>query len=264
MQAKNIDEVIEFLDLIIEENKEKQNTLGYFAALYQKVTCKVKDGIENNFFDDGPRMEKLDVIFANRYLKAYSEYQNQETPSKSWLATFNAHDKYWPIVLQHLLLGMNAHINLDLGIAAATVSEGHDIEYLKDDFDKINKILADLVGHVEAELSQIWPILKKILKFTKGLNTFLINFSMEIARDSAWKFATLLADHDLSDWAILIKEKDNKVANYGKTILSPGFIISLLFKIIRLGERGTVKEKIEILEKDQVYNPNPSQEEMLI
>jgi hypothetical protein len=35
------------------------------------VTKKVKNGIENNLFDDGPRMEKLDVIFAKRYIDAY-------------------------------------------------------------------------------------------------------------------------------------------------------------------------------------------------
>ena len=250
MQAKTIDEVIEYLTLIIDENKEQQNTLGYFAALYLKVTKKVKEGIKNHFFENGPRMEKLDVIFANRYLKAYTEYKEQQKPSLCWQKAFEVHDKYWLIVLQHLLLGMNAHINLDLGIAAATVSEGEPIEKLKTDFDRINEILSELVGEVEAELSQIWPTLKTILKYTKKLDTFLINFSMEIARDGAWNFAVKLSDTNREEWSSEIDQRDVKVAKLANTISSPGFIVGLIFKIIRLGERGTVRKKIEILEED--------------
>jgi len=248
MQAKNIDEVIDLLTQIINENKEQENTLGYFAALYLKVTKKVKEGIKDHFFENGKRMERLDVIFANRYLEAYTQYKANQDPSKCWEVAFVAHDRYWLIVLQHLLLGMNAHINLDLGIAAATISEGENIENLKNDFDKINTILADLVGEVEDELSQIWPTLKKILKYTQKLDTFLINFSMEIARDSAWDFSLKLAQSEQADWPQLIIEKDTKVAKFADTILSPGFLVSLIFKIIRLGERGSVRKKIEILE----------------
>ena len=64
------------------------------------------------------------MIFANRYLKAYSDFQNNKVVSKSWEVAFKGTERFWPIVLQHLLAGMNAHINLDLGIAAAKVMEG--------------------------------------------------------------------------------------------------------------------------------------------
>ena len=74
-QINSIDEVIEILGKIITASENNNDPLGYFAALYQKVTIKVKEGIENNFFDDGPRMEKLDVVFANRYIDAYYSYQ---------------------------------------------------------------------------------------------------------------------------------------------------------------------------------------------
>lgn len=250
MQAKTIDEVISFLDNIIEENKKIPSTLGYFAALYQKVTCKVKEGIENKFFDDNERMERLDVIFANRYLAAYSNYKNNGTVTKSWIAAFDEADNFWIIVLQHLLLGMNAHINLDLGIAAAEVSKGHPIENLKDDFDKINVILSDLVHEVELELSLIWSTLAKILKKTEKLDSFLIDFSMKLARDGAWKFATLLASHPETEWNTLIQERDVKVAKKADIVVHPGFLISFLFKIIRLEESGTIATRIEILEKN--------------
>lgn len=250
MQATTIDEVISFLDQIIVENKEVPNTMGYFAALYQKVTCKVKEGIENDFFDDNPRMERLDVIFANRYLKAYTDYKNGVSPTSSWQIAFKEANNYWLIVLQHLLLGMNAHINLDLGIAAAEVMKGKNIEDLKGDFDKINVILSELVHDVEKELSLIWRTLAKIIKVTEKFDTILIDFSMKLARDGAWKYATSLANSPETDWPQLISERDEKVAKKAQIVINPGFLIRIILKIIRLEERGSIKTKIEILEKD--------------
>lgn len=117
--ATTIDDVIQQLTAIVEWSKQNNARMGYFAALYRKVTIQVKKGIQENYFDNGPRMERLDVIFANRYIQACYQYQTGQTPTQSWVRAFNATQHWWPIVLQHLLLGMNAHINLDLGIAAA-------------------------------------------------------------------------------------------------------------------------------------------------
>ena len=85
-------------------------------------------------------------FFANRYLAAYDAYQNHKPVTESWQYTFQVNEQWWPIVLQHLLLGMNAHINLDLGIAAARISPGEKLQSLQNDFLKINKILEGFSG----------------------------------------------------------------------------------------------------------------------
>ena len=69
--AETIDGVIGKLDQIIDWSYTTKSRLGYFAALYRKVTIKVKEGIEEDFFEDGERMERLDVIFANRSLDVF-------------------------------------------------------------------------------------------------------------------------------------------------------------------------------------------------
>jgi len=150
-------------------------------------------------------------------------------------------------VLQHLLVGMNAHINLDLGIAAAEVSKGHDIDDLKADFNKINEILSSLVNKVQEDLAQIWPRLKKILKWTRKVDDFLVDFSMELARDGAWRYAKIYAETEEHAITKLIENRDSEVLNKAKIITNPGFIASLLLGIIRLGEQGSVSEKINDL-----------------
>ena len=119
IQATSVDDVIAHLDNIIDWSKKKQSRIGYFATLYRNMTKAVKQGIADKTFTDGKRMELLDVIFANRYLDAWDAYVNKQKCSNAWCAAFNACDKNNLIVLQHLILGINTHINLDLGIAAA-------------------------------------------------------------------------------------------------------------------------------------------------
>lgn len=240
----SIDEVITALGKIITEAETKESTLGYFAALYQKVTMKVKAGIAEGFFEDGPRMEQLDIVFAQRYLTAYQAEQDQQSATASWQCAFDLSPKYWPIVLQHLILGINAHINLDLGIAAATVCKGQNIQDLANDFKKINQILADLVEEVQDDLARIWPRLIWILKRTRKVDDFFIDFSMELARDGAWRFAESLAAKPEEEWPALIAARDEKVARQAKIVSHPGKIASFVLGIARLGERGRVSEKI--------------------
>lgn len=242
-----IDDVIRELEYIVQYAIDHNSTTGYFAALYLKVTKKVKQGIAEGFFEDGPRMEKLDVIFAKRYIEAYHQFRNGKTPSMAWTRAFALTDTFWPIVLQHLLVGMNAHINLDLGIAAAEVQRGKPMDDLHTDFNRINQILSSLVTDVERDLSSIWPFLAKLLRWTRHFDNFLIDFSMELARDGAWKFAVALADTTEKQQLKFIATRDEKVAKKAEIITQPGWIVRLLFAIIRLGEKGSVAQKIQDL-----------------
>lgn len=246
-QINSIDEVIDILENIISECETRQNPLGYFAALYQKVTLKVKEGIAQNIFEDGPRMEKLDIVFAKRYLDAWFACKANEAIPLSWQKTFELSGQYRPIVLQHLLMGMNAHINLDLGIAAAEISKGKNPADLENDFNKINEILSSLVHEVQDDLSFVWPALKYILKWTGKIDDYLVDFSMKLARNGAWKFATNLSLVPGPELDTAIANRDLKVANKVNIILKPGRIATIVLGVVRLTERGSVQEKIRKL-----------------
>lgn len=254
-QAATIDEVIQLLDEIIEKSKLEQSAIGLFAILYREVTVKVKEGIRDGSFQNGERMEKLDVIFANRYLKAYYQYQAKEKPSECWGFAFEQAEKFWPIVLQHLLLGINAHVNLDLGIASAQVSTVEDIGDLKSDFDQINAILSNLVGGVEKCLIKIWPTLTLILKLTGKIDNFFIDFSMQTARDGAWKFANEFVAVPENQIEACIQLRDQRITEIARLVSNPGYFVSAVFKFIRLFERGTVAQKImdmQIMEENNM------------
>lgn len=247
MQAKTIDEVIGQLDNIVEWARSNESRLGYFAALYRQVTIKVKEGIAEGLFEHGQRMERLDVAFANRYLEAYEQYRNNQRSTRSWRVAFDASRRWWPIVLQHLMLGISAHINLDLGIAAARTSPGPAMRRLKRDFDKINDILAALVDEVQQRLSEIWPVLVLLDRFGGRTDEVVVNFSMEKARGHAWRVAEDLAPLGIEEQTPKIEDLDKRVAALGGGVLKAGLVIGTVNKIIRLGERGTVAEIINLL-----------------
>lgn len=248
MSVQTIDDVIQALSQIIGDAKHSSSRLGYFAALYRKVTIEVKKGIEAGEFEDGPRMERLDVLFANRYLNAYEQAKTGQKPTRSWLIAFKTTKSRQPIVLQHLLLGINAHINLDLGIAAAETMQGQDIEALKNDFKQINQILSSLIDGVTKELEQISPTLKRFGLLKGKLDDYLARFGVEIAREYAWRVACTFADASPQEYPSLIQNQDTEVTSFARLIRNPGRRLRFVLFLIRLTERKSIKRIIEILE----------------
>lgn len=249
MTASNIDEVIEILEGIIQTSKREETCFGYFAALYQKVTIAVKQKLTLGYFDDPQRMERLDVIFANRYLEAYADYREGKPVTASWGKAFSLSGDSSLVVLQHLLLGMNAHINLDLGIAAAEISDQETIQDLQGDFNKINELLSSLVSEVQQNLTAIWPFLTIVLKVVNKTDDFLVDFSMNLARNGAWKFANRLVTKKTEDRHQLILNKDQKVSGNTRLICHQKVLLKMIFRVLRMLEKGRPSEKIAALER---------------
>src|SRR5260370_36708633 len=104
MPATTIDQVLAALTTIIDGARRDASRIGYFAALYRRVTQSVKDGIAAGRFQNGPRIEQLDVIFANRYLDALARIQSGRQPTLSWLVPCNAARDPFPLIVHELLL----------------------------------------------------------------------------------------------------------------------------------------------------------------
>lgn len=246
--ATTIDGVIEELDRIIDWSIANSNRIGYFACLYRKVTAAVKEGIAADLFEDGPRMERLDVIFANRFLEAYRQYQAKESCTKSWLLAFEQVTFWRPLVIQHLMLGMNAHINLDLGISAAKTMQGAPIEGIKADFFKINEVLLKLIDGVQDQLAEIFPLLRR-LDMIGRFDEIIAGAGIDIARSQAWSVAQAFGSIPEEEWADKISELDDKILRTGRRILQPGngLLVQLGLLAIRLGEYHSVGKKIAFL-----------------
>jgi hypothetical protein len=84
------------------------------------VTRTVRQRIGTGYFADDARMEVMDVTFAGRYLTAFQQWRvGDPAISACWKVAFDAVADPTLVILQNLLVGMNAHITYDLGIATA-------------------------------------------------------------------------------------------------------------------------------------------------
>lgn len=248
LRANTIEEVIHSLDKIIQWTKQHKSRMGYFPALYRKVTRRVRNGIIKGEFQDGPRMERLDVIFANRYLDAFEKYHAGQNTSAAWKYSFDACRRWHPIALQHLLLGMNAHIALDLGIAAAEAVGPEDLADLKKDFFIINDLLISMINDVQLELAQIWPLLRILDVLSGPLDESAAKFGMKLARGKAWKVAEEIARLDPQARDKRIAELDADVAKFARRIRAPRFGIRYALYLVRISEFRSIKSIIKILE----------------
>jgi hypothetical protein len=247
MQAQSIQEVINALDGVILQCETRGSRQAYFALLYRDMTVAVRDAIRAGAFADNARMEQLDVVFANRYLTAWQQYNLQQPVTRSWQAAFDACADDAPIVLQHLVLGVNTHINLDLAIAAATTAPGESIMDMQSDFNKINDIIASLTDGMQARLERIWWPMHFIRRVMRNRDKAVIEFSITKARQMAWTNATALAQLPDLGAAAYIEQMDNTVCLVAGNIRHPRGWAAYALRFIRWWEPKTVGEVVAML-----------------
>ena len=243
----DIDDVIRELDGIVQDCRRERSRLGFFAALYRTVTAEIKNGIEAGRFDDGERMERLDVIFANRYLDAYAGYRNGVEVSGSWKIAFESTRSRRLLISQHLLLGMNAHISLDLGIAAARTSPGDQLPTLKRDFDEINRILFELMGEIEDRIARVSSWGRPLHFLGRITGHVVLEWFMEKGREAAWSLAEALAPLAPDDQVEEIGKRDRFVMAMARGIRTPGIQGTIAALIIRAFSSNNVPKIIDAL-----------------
>ena len=235
-----IQEVLNRLDNIVAECRNNQSRIGYFTVLYRQVTRRVRDWILAGEFEDNERMEVLDVLFAKRFIDAYEEWKSGKTPTESWRLAFEASENSKHLVLQHLFLGINAHINLDLGIAASETMKGKELSGIKGDFDQINSLLSELVDDVKANIGKVSPIFGLLIPLAKGKDELLLNFSIQLARDGAWKYANEY--HSSTNQIQEIKNRDKTIGELARKLINPGKFLGFLIRIVGFAEWKSVSK----------------------
>jgi len=152
------------------------------------------------------------------------------------------------LVLQHLLLGMNAHINLDLGVAVAEVAKDRNVplETLHNDFNTINTILSALTYQVINELDQVSPLLS-LAGLHSNNDSIFIQFAMNNARDGAWCFAEELYPKTGAPYTAEIVQRDKDIYALGGGIVEVKGLLKLTVFIIYLFGYKNPARIIEVL-----------------
>ena len=244
---QTIEEVIQKLDEIIAWSIQNKSTMGYFACTYRTTTIAVLEGVKKKKFEDGSRMVAMDVAFANRYFQALENYQNGRKCTNAWFTTFEAGKNDQLLIIQHILLGMNAHINLDLGISAAEIMPYRKIAPLKKDFGVINEIIASISQKVQDSLSKICYSIDLIDKISNNKDNIILDFAISKARETSWATAYILSNSSNFFRPSIINLVDNAAKLIGKNIIVSPKTPKLILQKLKECESADIVKNIEIL-----------------
>jgi hypothetical protein len=216
---------------------------GYFPALYSRVTSRIGASIEAGTFEDGPGIDRFATRFASHYVAAADDHLRA---ARCWRACWDAAGDQRLLIVQHLLLGINAHVNYDLSRAVVEIAdERGDLLSIRHDFDVVNDVLADTYVDVVKDLDRMSRWVNSAARLGGG---GAFNFSLRLARARAWQAASTM--YPLSPAARLgyADELDRLVAVLAFLITrpSPG-VRPLLSLARRLEEHDTTKVVMAML-----------------
>jgi hypothetical protein len=230
---------IDALDRTVERCSRNGDRIGYFAAMYCAVTRTIAARAAAGQFEDSERMARFVAGFADRYLGSIEARRRGDPVVGSWRLAFDAASSWRPVILQHLLLGMNAHINLDLGVTAAEHAIDGALDAVRADFDAVNDVLAALVDECQGALGDVSPWLNLADRIGGGGDETMIRFSLIAARRQAWSVATRLAPLGPDQRARQLAAVDDAAVRVGERVAHPGVAASAVLLLVRARERAS-------------------------
>ena len=227
--------------------RARESRIGYFAALYTHVGEALERALAQDVFEHPDELRRLNDAFFERYRAAVDAYRAGRPASAVWDVAFRAAHSHRPCVLQHLMLGMNAHINFDLAVAVADSIDPADLPAFRPDFDRMNALLAGLVDGVARDLALVWPLLSAVNRMFRSEDDVIIDFSMRRAREHAWAGAVALSVLSGAQRARAVAQLDATATALAHEVVAARPPADVIAFLIRLGERGSVAEIIDDL-----------------
>ena len=256
ISTAQIDVVVHNLAAEVDAARQRADRRGWFGAMYLQTTRTVREQVAAGQFDDGERMCRFVEAFAGRYLAPLQASLEGRPVPRCWAVAFDLARRADKVILQHLLLGINAHVNLDLAVVAAETCPGAEIGSLHDDFMRVNGILGALLPEVRACIGRFSPLLDVIDRVGGADDDEILNFSIRVARDEAWSQAQLLAaTDDPARRAQLVDSLDRAVAVLGKVVASPGGLLRRAVDLVAATESDDVVAVMDALGRVTLDSP---------
>jgi hypothetical protein len=240
--AESVGEVLTKLGHCIETARAENTADGYFPLIYSWETRDIAAAAEA--FDAPDGMRRMIAAFADRYFTAREQFRAGQATTKTWDLAFRAARSSSALVVQHLLLAMNAHINVDLPIVAAETG------IALADYTRVDTILEQGISRIQGALNRT-TILLRLLDLVGGdFDEMFAAWSLKAARRHAFELASRLRAAPETERPALIAQADETAFCLGQQLLAPPLRDRLLLAAIRLTEQNkSPRELLALLER---------------
>jgi len=180
---------------LIDQWEAAHDRRAIFLGCYRLMTHNMLDAIEAGRFHDGEWVARLLQRFADYYFVALDRFEQDEASTPAvWKLAFDATHDEKVMTLQHLLLGVNAHINHDLVFSlydllqpewASSTTEQREQRHA--DHEMVNRIIGETVDAVQDQVvEQFSPWVDFFDKMLGPMDEWLTSQLLSHWREEVW------------------------------------------------------------------------------
>ncbi|MCU1614789.1 MAG: hypothetical protein JWO98_2329 [Frankiales bacterium] len=205
----------------------------FFLGTYLRTTRAVAAAIDAGRFEDGRWVTRWDVVFADFYLDALAAHRRDPGSAPPvWRLAFGAPGHLPPEA--HVLLGMNAHINVDLPQALIAVIPPQDVADAavlarrRRDHERIDHVLASRVAAEDAALHRAGGRRTSLDRLLAPVNRGASRAFLREARRTVWGNVSALHQARLegpASYARRVAELEAAGAARVADLLRPGPVV---------------------------------------
>ena len=183
---------------LIDQWDAAHDRRAIFLGCYRLMTNNMLDAIEAGRFHDGVWVSHLLERFANYYFAALDRFEQDEpnTPPV-WKLAFDATRDEEVMTLQHLLLGVNAHINFDLIFSIYDLLQVEWAEATPEqraqrhaDHEMVNRIIGETTDAVQDQVVERFsPWVEVFDKMLGPVDEWLTSHLISHWREEVWETA---------------------------------------------------------------------------
>src|SRR5262252_7655981 len=196
-EYRTLDDVVDGLQSLERWFTAMRDRRSVFVTVYGMMSREMRQRLEARFFLDNEWVTRYLVAFASHYRRALIAFETGDRAGlpRSWRIAFETARAGVGLALQDLLLGVNAHVNHDLALGLDEVGLDPDRERRHQDHTSVNQVLEAITDAVQKRICDLYaPGLASLDRAAGSLDELTSNFSLVVARESAWETAVALAN----------------------------------------------------------------------
>ncbi|MFB6262891.1 MAG: DUF5995 family protein [Bradymonadaceae bacterium] len=227
-----VDDAADRLGELLDAFRDRHDRRAVFLTAYHRMTLALQEKLGTGFFEDEPWVRSYLISFANLYRVAVHDHHVGEVDDlpDCWQFTLEHAVDEEGLVLQDLLLGINAHVNHDLALALDEAGLESDTGSKYRDHTAINEVIATVVDPVQQAIADHYSEALGALDELFGrLDEMVTNFSFEKAREFAWRHGRELEKAEGGrEHRRAAETLDREVTELAEAIAGPPVVASLV------------------------------------